>query len=340
MVTRRHAWQPPMHEAVALLRRMGLGVPGGEVKVVPLSGGVSSDIWRVGLGGADVVVKRPRRLLAVADEWQAPLDRGASEVAWLGYASEVVPGCTPTVLGFDAETFAIALEYLQPNGYPNWKQQLLSGTIDPGVAARLGGLLARIHSASAGEPELAERFDNQHLFEELRIEPYLRRSAAAVPDAREAMDEVIAGLEETRIGLVHGDLSPKNILVGEGGARPVILDAECATWGDPAFDTAFCVSHLVIKELHLPRFAPQLRAAARAFEHAYLSEATWGDSLEVAARVARIVPALVLARMKGASPVEYLEARERAELLELAVAALRERRPIWDLMDSRRVEGT
>ena len=36
----------------------------------------------------------------------------------------------------------------------------------------------------------------------------------------------------TKRVLVHGDFSPKNLLAGAGG--PVILDAECAWYGDPA----------------------------------------------------------------------------------------------------------
>src|SRR4029079_5572158 len=136
-------------------------------------------------------------------------------------------------------------------------------------------------------------------FESLRVEPYLVRAGVAVPEASEALGAIIESLRSTRIALVHGDVSPKNILVGE---RPVFLDAECATWSDPAFDAAFCLTHLNLKQLHLPARAAELKESARAFTAGYLAQVDWEDPADAATRVERIVPALMLARVVGASP--------------------------------------
>jgi aminoglycoside phosphotransferase (APT) family kinase protein len=108
----------------------------------------------------------------------------------------------------------------------------------------------------------------------------------------------------TKKALVHGDVSPKNILAGPKG--PVFLDAECAWYGDPAFDLAFCLNHLLLKCLWN-------RTAARAFLHAldalaaaYLAGTDWEPRADVEARAARLLPALFLGRIDGKSPVEYV----------------------------------
>ena len=243
--------------------------------------------------------------------------------------SAAVPGSCPRVLGYDEESFAIALEYLDPERHRNWKTELLGGRVNPAFAAKVGRDLGRIHSASARAPELAFAFDHPDLFESLRIEPYLVRTGAAVPEAREPLEAIIADLRETRIALVHGDVSPKNILVGE---RPVFLDAECATWSDPAFDAAFCLTHLTLKRLHLPHHAPELEESANAFTAAYLAEVDWEEQSDAATRVARIVPALMLARIEGASPAEYLDASTREVVRRVALDALLSGDPVDTLI--------
>jgi aminoglycoside phosphotransferase (APT) family kinase protein len=316
-------------EALGLLERLGLASTDGAV-VESLSGGVSSDIWLVRTGERSLVLKRPRQRLKVAADWRAPIDRGASEAAWLDYVGSVVPGACPSVLAYDPGTYAIALEYLDPASHRNWKSLLMAGEVDAGFAGAVGRDLGRIHRASAGTPELRPTFDHQDLFETLRIEPYLVRAAAAAPEVRELLEAVIAGLRSTRIALVHGDVSPKNILVGD---RPVFLDAECATWGDPAFDASFCLTHLALKEIHLPQAASAFRDAAKAFETRYLAEVDWESADETKARIVRIVPALMLARVAGASPVEYLGDAERKTVGRIARAALVAGRPIEEIID-------
>ena len=322
-------------EAVVLLERMALISPGDEVQIDALSGGVSSDIWLVRRNHESFVLKRAREKLNVTAEWHAPVNRGASEAAWLTFAGTVVPGCAPTVLAVDEISFAMALQYFDADVYHNWKIELLEGRINAAVAGAVGRTLGRIQAESTRTPGLATRFANDTLFETLRIEPYLRRTARAMPEVRGAVDSVISELESTHLGLVHGDLSPKNILVAtdESEHGPVILDAECATWGDPVFDAAFCLTHLALKEIHLPIHATAYRAASQAFERAYLEEVTWEDPLSARERILRILPTLLLARVVGASPVEYLSADEQSLVVELATSALHTGSSIWDIVD-------
>jgi aminoglycoside phosphotransferase (APT) family kinase protein len=108
----------------------------------------------------------------------------------------------------------------------------------------------------------------------------------------------------TKLALVHGDVSPKNILAGPGG--PVFLDAECAWFGDPAFDLAFCLNHLLLKCVWVPRASTRFLACFDALAGNYLSGVSWEPAEAVDARAASLLPGLLLARIDGKSPVEYL----------------------------------
>jgi hypothetical protein len=117
---------------------------------------------------------------------------------------------------------------------------------------------------------------------------------------------------------VHGDVSPKNILIARDDGHPVLLDAECAWFGDPAFDAAFCLNHLLLKAVHLPAQRRELLDAAETFF------ATWSAGLpartagDAERRVATLLPCLFLARVDGKSPVEYLDEAGRARVRSIA----------------------
>jgi hypothetical protein len=153
------------------------------------------------------------------------------------------------------------------------------------------------------------RFATDDNFDALRIEPYLRATARAHPDLREQLDSLASVTSGTHLAVVHGDVSPKNILLGPDG--PVLLDAECAWFGDPAFDLAFCLNHLLLKAARMPRHATELRSAAQALVEGHLRHLDWEPPGRFDRRVAALLPALALARVDGTSPVEYLDAAQR-----------------------------
>jgi aminoglycoside phosphotransferase (APT) family kinase protein len=194
------------------------------------------------------------------------------------------------------------MEYLPQHAL--WKQQLRDGQAEPGTAQAVGRTLGRIHAYSAARPALMSEFDSQAIFFDIRLEPYLLATAAAHPDLAPQLRALVQATQEHAKALVHGDISPKNILVD--GQRPVFLDAECAVWGDPAFDLSFCLNHLLLKCLWTRSAAPAFLACFDALYSAYLAEVDWehADALEV--RSARLLPGLLLARVDGKSPVEYL----------------------------------
>ena len=291
-------------EVFAALEHMGLVAPGERPALVPLTGGVSSDIWRVDLPTGPACIKRALPQLRVSAEWHAPVERNRYELEWMRCVARIVPEAVPEILGADEARGLFVMAYLDPETHPLWKEQLRKGLAEPAAATAVGERLARIHRATAGDPEVAARFATDETFFAIRLEPYLLATARVHPTLAAAL-EVLA---ETTMGekraLVHGDVSPKNLLMGPAG--PVFLDAECAWYGDPAFDLAFCLNHLLLKGLWVPAAAPAFLACFEALADAHLSGVEWETRAGFEARAARLLPGLLLARVDGKSPVEYL----------------------------------
>ncbi len=284
----------------------------------PLAGGVSSDIWRVDLPGRSLCVKRALPKLKVGVDWKAPVSRNAYEWAWLCFAAEIQPQAVPRPLAHDAAAGLFVMSFLAPEMHPVWKEQLLRGSVEPGVAAQVATVLARLHGASAHRTDLAHRFDTLPSFHALRLQPYLFVTAGRHPDIADRLRALALRTGSTRLALVHGDVSPKNILIGPQG--PVLLDAECAWYGDPAFDVAFCLNHLLLKCLVQPTRTDGLLAAFAAFVTAYFDTARFEPRPALEARAASLLPALLLARVDGQSPVEYLDGRPKQQALVRRVA--------------------
>jgi len=291
---------PP--EFLSMLRTAGLAAADEAPAFKELTGGVASDIWRADLRRGPVCVKRARARLRVAQDWRAPVERNAYEAAWLEWAARIVPGAAPAVLARDEAAHMFAMDYLDPARFKPWKLELLAGRVDARFAAAVGVSLARIHAATAGDRAAARAFATDGFFHAIRLEPYLEASARAHPTLAGPLAELVRITAGTHAALVHGDVSPKNILAGPNG--PVFLDAECAWYGDPAFDVAFCLNHLLLKCLARPAAASGFLACFNAFARAYLAGAR--DAAAVERRAARLLPGLLLARVDGKSPVEYL----------------------------------
>jgi aminoglycoside phosphotransferase (APT) family kinase protein len=298
--------------------------PASPLVIEPLTGGVSSDIVRIELpDGRQYCAKRALRKLKVASDWQAPLERNHYEIAWLRRANAIVPGAAPEVIGEDAEHGIALLEFLPPGDYLLWKSELLAGRADPRVASAVAGALGRIHAATFHDASAAAEFPTDHLIDALRLDPYLRFAAARHPALSARILAVLATTATTRLALVHGDVSPKNILVSRADGHPVLLDAECAWYGDPAFDGAFCLNHLVLKSIHLPALREILLDQAQAFASTWLEHLPAGHRAGIEARTAALLPCLMLARVDGKSPVEYLSESNRQVVRDRAIAYIK-----------------
>ncbi|WP_418317082.1 phosphotransferase family protein [Piscinibacter sakaiensis] len=313
--------QPEERRAVhAALERMGLLRPGEQPPLTPLAGGVSSLIVRVDTAAGPLCLKRALPQLKVAALWQAPVERNRAEVAWMRVASRIVPDAVPRLLGDDADGNAFAMAFLDPSDHPLWKTRLLAGQAEPPMAAAVGGLLAAIHAATAGDADCARTFATDADFFALRLDPYFNAAAARHPQCADALHRLVESTAGTRLALVHGDVSPKNILLGPRG--PVLLDAECAWYGDPAFDLAFCINHLLLKSVFRPSATEAYLRCIEAMRDAYLPAVGWEATAGFERRCAALIGGLLLARIDGKSPVEYITTDTYRERVRRAAVPL------------------
>lgn len=305
-------------EFYASLARLGLMEAADEPPITPLTGGVSSDICRVDLPSGPICVKRALSKLKVEQDWFVSVERNAYEVAYMRRVAAIVPEAVPELIAQDAEAGLFVMAYLPPDVFPLWKNQLRDGVIEPIVAGKLGLLMAQIHAATAGQSDIAEEFAGAApLFHDIRLEPYLLATAEANPDCGDRLRGLAADTARTCRALVHGDFSPKNILIGPNG--PVLLDSEACCFGDPAFDLAFCLNHMLLKCIWRPQWTDRYLGCFDALARAYLDAVTWELTGEVEARAARLLSAFILARIDGKSPVEYItEAADKERVRAVA----------------------
>jgi len=317
-----------LSQDAAAMRRiflsLGLAQEDEPVHATALTGGVSSGIYRVDLRGGSYCVKQALPQLKVAKVWKVPVERVFSEVGYLRTVAGIVAGHVPRVLGEDTASKSFVMPFLGPE-YRNWKAELLAGRVDPAVAATVGDVLGRIHAATADDATIAARFATDANFHAIRLEPYLAETARVHPALADGLLATVRRTADTRRVLVHGDVSPKNILLGPEG--PVLLDAECAWFGDPAFDLAFCLNHFLLKSAHLPAHAGALLDSFAACTRAYWPHVRWEDSGRLEARVAALLPGLALARVDGKSPVEYLDEPRREAVRRASIALLQDPAP-------------
>ncbi len=298
---------------LSLLRSDGV-VRSERATLTPLPGGVSSEIYRVDDAGDTFVVKRALAKLKVRDDWSADISRNTYERRYLEYVGRLLPASVPTLRYAAPAASYFVMEYLGSE-YSNWKELLLRGTFEPAHAGCAARTLGAIHRYSFGDPEAATLFDSHTNFYQLRLEPYFLTTGRRHPQLREIFEAESHRLAGTSECLVHGDFSPKNILIGPN--RTVLLDCEVAWYGDPTFDVCFMLSHLCLKSL-FHSGAEGVAQLIRTFWQEYMLAA--GQLSE--GRVPRLLSMLLLARIDGKSPVEYLKETEKTFVRRFVCAHL------------------
>lgn len=339
--------------AESYLRDAGHLYEGESVTIEALTGGVSNCVLYVHReveAGPDFVLKQARQQLQVDAPWFCSPQRGWQEVATLEICQSLLAGVqqssepgklaiqVPAILFQDRDNFAYAMT-AAPRNHTVWKSDLLQFRCDPKIAACCGDLLALLHGQSWQHDEISQQLENQEFFRDLRIDPYYRYLLREHEELELAIERLIESLEKHACSLVHGDYSPKNLLVSEQGL--MMVDFEVGHFGDPAFDLGFFLSHLVLKAIWSESRFDQYWQLIEVFWGAYwagmqeiLSAA---DKASLEHRAVANFAACLLARVDGKSPVEYLtleahrdQVRKMARQLLLAesrtwsdVAALR-----------------
>lgn len=300
----------PDAELAAFAAELGFGA---ETAWQLLGGGVSCEVWLAEAGTRRAVIKRALERLKVGEEWLAPVRRNATEWAWFETVERLLPAAVPRLIAHDPARGLFAMEFLP---HPLWKAELLAGRADAAFAGDVGAALAKIHAATAGDIAIAARFARDEDFFALRLDPYLLAAARRHAGLDAAIDALVSRTAAAKLALVHGDISPKNILIGPAG--PVFLDAETACYGDPAFDLAFCLNHLLLKALVRPDASAALEASFAALQTRYLAGVDWEPAGNLDARAAALLPALMLARADGKSPAEYLTEAHKVHIRRFA----------------------
>lgn len=311
----------------AYLRETGRLGPLENPAITRLSGGVSSRTMRVERADGEAwVVKQSLDRFRVASAWHGDPRRIRAEAMALRWLTRLTPAGTAPGFLFEDFTNHILAMHAVPQPHVNWKASLLDGGLAERHVTAFGQLLGTIHREAAPHlSSLARDFAAFDFFEALRIEPYYRQAASQAPAARAFLEALIADTLATRLTLVHGDFSPKNVLIHHD--RLVLLDHEAAHIGDPAFDVGFALTHFLSKAHHLREQRAAFAQAATTFWGAYwetLAQPAWRGFLE--SRAVRHALGCLLARVAGRSPLEYLTTAER-QRQQAAVLALMARPP-------------
>ena len=296
---------------LAYLQRTGRIASGEQPRIAILQGGVSNrTVWVERESGETWVLKQALAKLRVPVDWFSSPERIHREALGLEWLARLAPPGSITPLLFEDREWHLLAMQAVPQPHANWKTVLLGGTICADHVRQFATLLAAIHREAHGRADLAEVFGDRTFFESLRLEPYYGYSAQQAPDAAAFLDSLIRETLACRITLVHGDYSPKNVLIHQD--RLVLLDHEVIHFGDPAFDLGFSLTHFLSKAHHLPALRREFASAALEYWRIYaeaLGAPEWATDLEP--RAVRHTLACLLARVVGRSPLEYLSPAER-----------------------------
>jgi 5-methylthioribose kinase len=312
------------------------------VHVRELPGGVSNIVLLVTLPtrGERFVLKQARGQLRVREEWLCPVERIWREVEVLRVCEGLLrntgdsggmtrakhkaldwfsPG-VPQVNWEDRENYCYAMT-AAPSRNRTWKAMLLDGPsmLDPYIAVACGRLLGRLHAGSWRDAGLAASLEDRTYFDLLRLDPYYSHAANANSDLAAQFTKLIDSVWNNRLCLVHGDFSPKNLLIWWRNVW--LIDHEVGHFGDPAFDLGFFLTHLVAKAVHARVECRHFLALAGIFWQTYrtqLARVAAPDELaDLKQRMLLNLAGCLLARVDGKSPLEYLSDHERHVIQQL-----------------------
>jgi 5-methylthioribose kinase len=327
--------------AVEYLRSRGHLAPGESASARQLSGGVSNMVIHVArAGGDDLVLKQARPQLNVAEPWYCSVERIWREVEVLRICTTLLQERTtdaplqvdvPQLLFTDRENYLYAMSAAHGE-HVVWKHELLAGVARGDVARSCGTLLGTLHARSWHDAALARQLDDRQFFYDLRLDPYYRQIAAVHESLAPDIDRLIDSVCTERHCLVHGDFSPKNLLLH--GDRLLLIDFEVGHYGDPAFDLGFFVSHLVLKAFyHAPRDGPFFDLIDEFWSgyRAQLEGAVSRDDLD--ALVGRAIlnfAGCALARLDGKSKIDYLKDGDKCDAVrDVCRAVLKSQPATW-----------
>jgi 5-methylthioribose kinase len=300
----------------------------GPAQAELLSGGVSNFVLRVTTPSERFVLKQSRPQLRTRDAWFSDLDRIWRECEVMKSLRPLLGDAVPEVLFADRENYAYAMSHAPLDAVP-WKGGLLAGEIDANLGWRAGSVLAIIHNVSAQNADFRSDFSDLTVYKQLRIDPFYERIRERRPEVAAAVTNIIEQMVTVKEALCHGDYTPKNFLIHQG--RFTLVDYETAHFGDPTMDLGLFSAHILLKAARLPARRAEYESLAQSFWRGYHEHGTYRRADELERRGVQHLGALLLARVDGTSPVEYLPENAKRDIVRrLGCAILLEGIFRWD----------
>ncbi len=126
-----------------------------EARIEPLTGGVSSEIYRVEDGGKTFVVKGDwpnSRSVTIGTPMSAAIIPSNSICRM---SPKFLPQAVPVILDSRPQHGYFSMEYLG-SGFDNWKRVMLDGNCQINHAQMAGQIMGQIHRHSAGDKQAAK----------------------------------------------------------------------------------------------------------------------------------------------------------------------------------------
>ena len=272
--------------------------------------------------GQTLLIKQGRAKLAVKEEWLADPARMAVEARANDFYNKFIPESAPAVLSYDDEN-CIMIREAAPADARMWKQDLMEGILDFEVAKKTMEALAKVQNGTADNPEIAKQFDDYSVFHQLRISPYIDFLVGKYPELKDDAEKLKDSLLNVKRVVVHADYSPKNIMTMKDRSI-CILDYEIAHYGNPAFDVAFFTNHIILKSAHFRKLSDAFLNMLIEMTDTFFANVTFTDPKQLEAECMPILAFMMLARIDGKSPVEYITCESTKQLVrDMALRLLR-----------------
>ena len=269
-----------------------------------LTGGVSSEVYHVKTIKNNYCIKRSLKRLLVKKKWIANTNRIKFEYLWLKHCQNILKRNIPNTYEFNNKKKYIVMEYLKTSQYKTLKQLYFNKIININTIRSISKHLYKIHSSSSNYKTKKTFEGNYKNFYDLRLDPYFNEVGRVYPKYKGYIKKINENYIKHSNTLVHGDFSPKNILVGKN--KIIYLDAECCNFGDPVFDLVFFTNHLLIKSIFFKDKSQEFIKLYISFYKEYLSNLSTKNFNSYIDRIIKMTPIMLLSRVDGKSPVEYI----------------------------------
>ena len=270
-----------------------------------IEGGVSSEVYKVRTSKKSYCVKRSLAKLLVKKDWFVDTKRLKFEYFWLKHCKKIIPNSIPKIIKYDHKKKILIIEFFNDTKYFTLKSLLLSKKINIKLINKISRSLFKIHKKSRGSKIKNKYKGNDKNFFDLRLDAYFNEVKRVHPKLIKKVNKIILDYRKNSSTLIHGDFSPKNILTNNKVIK--FIDAETCNYGDPVFDLVFFTNHLLIKSIFIPSKKKLFLESYKNFFDTYIKLLDWENRKNFCQRCINMIPIMLIARVDGKSPVEYIK---------------------------------